>query len=119
MGPRSGDLIHFSYVRRGLFRVLIDSTSAGIQGGVSLLPATCSAPVMKGAVSPVDGQLYITGFTLWGTNANRLSAFTRLRYTGQPFHLSEVVGGIKEVNVLLFGDKIDPLSALVLSATSG
>ncbi|SHG07186.1 Cytochrome c2 [Fodinibius roseus] len=83
MGPLSGSLVHLSYGRPGLFKILIDSTGGTVQGGIADIPADYPAPTMKGAVSPADGQLYLTGFTLWGTNSSGISAFTRLRYTGR------------------------------------
>lgn len=82
MGPLNGNMIHFSYGRPGLFKVLMDSTAHGVQGGVSLIKGHYPAPTMKGAISPKDGQLYVTGFSLWGTNTSTISAFTRIRYTG-------------------------------------
>jgi cytochrome c2 len=82
MGPLNGEMIHFSYGRPGLFRVLMDSTANGVQGGVSFLKGQYPAPTMKGAINPEDGQLYVTGFSLWGTNTSTISALTRIRYTG-------------------------------------
>jgi cytochrome c2 len=89
MGPLNGDMIHFSYGRPGLFRVLIDSSSNGIQGGVSVIKGHYPAPTMKGAINPEDGQVYVTGFSLWGTNTSTISAFTRMRYTGMESLLPE------------------------------
>jgi cytochrome c2 len=87
MGPLNGDMIHFSYGRPGLFRVLFDSTSSGVQGGVSVLPGSYPAPTMKGLISPSDGQLYIAGFALWDTNSDGLTSFLRMRYTGLPNYM--------------------------------
>lgn len=107
MGPLSGDLIHLSYGRPGLFRVLIDSTGSGVQGGVSLIPGKYPAPAMKGAVSPADGQLYITGFTLWGTNSEGLAGFARLRYTGMPSYVPESFKVRERGVVLRFSEELD------------
>lgn len=89
MGPLNGDLIHFSYGRPGLFKIFIDSTGSGIQGGISVIPGKFSAPTMKGAMNPDDGQLYIAGFTLWGTNSEGVAALSRLRYTGMESMIPE------------------------------
>lgn len=89
MGPLNGEMIHFSYGRPGLFRVLMDSTANRVQGGVSFLEGHYPAPTMKGAINPGDGQLYVAGFSLWGTNTSTISAFTRFRYTGAESHLPE------------------------------
>lgn len=111
MGPLSGSLIHFSYGRPGLFKILIDSTDNAVQGAIADIPAEYPAPTMKGAVSPGDGQLYVAGFTLWGTNSSGISAFTRLRYTGersllpQAFHARD--GGV----ILRFDTELDKEAA--------
>jgi len=116
MGPLSGGLIHFSYGRPGLFRVLVDSTGSGMQGGVTLIPGRYPAPVMKGSVSPSDGQLYATGFTLWGTNSEGMTAFIRLRYTGMPNYMPESFrvrdGGV----VLRFDIELDEISVTDISS---
>jgi hypothetical protein len=35
-------------------------------------------------VNPSDGQLYVTGFQIWGTVAKQVSGLARLRHTGAP-----------------------------------
>lgn len=87
MGPMSGELIHFSYGRPGLFHVVIDSSDSGIQGGTSFIDAHYPMPTMKGTVHPEDGQLYIGGFTLWGTNSEGMTGLLRMRYTNQAHYL--------------------------------
>ncbi len=89
MGPLNGEMIHMSYGRPGLFRVTIDSTGKGVQGGISLLKGHYPAPTMKGVINPTDGQLYVTGFSLWGTNTSTISALLRIRYTGMESHFPE------------------------------
>ncbi|KQS31021.1 DUF6797 domain-containing protein [Dyadobacter sp. Leaf189] len=87
MGPLSGSLIHFSFGQPGLFRVLIDSASKVVQGGVSFINANYPAPTSKGAMNPADEQLYVTGFNLWGSSSTGISSLLRLRYTGKPSYL--------------------------------
>lgn len=89
MGPLNGELVHLSYGRPGLFRILFDSTETSVQGAASLIPAEYTAPTMKGAISPGDGQMYIAGFSLWGANTEEISALLRVRYTGQPSYQPE------------------------------
>ena len=89
MGPLNGEMIHLSYGRPGLFRVMIDSTGQGVQGSVSFLPGHYPAPTMKAAVNPGDGQVYVAGFSLWGVNTSTISAFSRMRYTGMESFLPE------------------------------
>ena len=82
MGPLNGQIVHLSYGRPGLFKVLIDSTHNRLQGGASAIHGIYKAPAMKGAVNPADGLLYVTGFSLWGSNTSEISSLFRLRYTG-------------------------------------
>ena len=111
MGPLSGDLIHFSFGRPGLFRVLMDSTSQGIQGGLSMIHADYPAPTSKGTTNPQDGQLYVAGFNLWGSNSKGLSALLRLRYTGKPSYMVNHFEAGKQGIVLSFDSPLDPATA--------
>ena len=111
MGPLSGSLIHFSFGRPGLFRVLIDSTSAILQGGVSIIHAHYPAPTSKGAMNPVDEQLYITGFNLWGSTSNGISSLLRLRYTGKPSYLPAMIRAGKQGVMLGFDSELDAETA--------
>ncbi len=115
MGPLSGDLIHFSYGRPGLFRVLIDSTEQGVQGGVIVIPANYPVPTMKGTVHPSDGQLYIAGFTLWGTNSDGMTGLLRLRHTGQPSYMLNSFKVRQQGIALRFDSELDPESASEIS----
>jgi mono/diheme cytochrome c family protein len=83
MGPLSGNMMHLSYGKPGIFKVLMDSTSDAVQGAVSFIDANYPAPTMKGDVSPKDGQLYVGGFSLWGSDSEVISSLIRLRYTGK------------------------------------
>jgi len=110
MGPLNGSMVHFSYGRPGLFKVLIDSVGQRIQGGVSLIPGDYPAPTMKGAINPEDGQLYLTGFSLWGTNTRTISALGRLRYTGQESLLPQKFA-VREGGIMLgFDVELDQAS---------
>lgn len=108
MGPLSGDLIHFSFGRPGLFRVLVDSTLQGIQGGLSMIHADYPAPTSKGTTHPQDGQLYVAGFNLWGSNSKGVSALLRLRYTGKPSYMVNKFEAGKQGLVLRFDSPLDP-----------
>ncbi|TLV02163.1 DUF6797 domain-containing protein [Dyadobacter luticola] len=88
MGPLNNSLIHFSFGTPGLFRVLIDSTSKITQGAVSFINANYPAPTSKGVMNPVDEQLYVTGFNLWGSASTGISSLLRLRYTGKPSYMA-------------------------------
>jgi glucose/arabinose dehydrogenase/mono/diheme cytochrome c family protein len=112
MGPLNGNLVHFSFGRPGLFRVLIDSSSKIIQGGVSVIHADYPAPTSKGAMNPADGQLYIAGFNLWGSSSNGISALLRLRYTGKQSYMPSEFRAVKQGIVLGFDVELDNNSAV-------
>lgn len=115
MGPLSEDLIHMSYGRPGLFRILIDSTISGAQGGVSVIPGHYPVPTMKGAVHPSDGQLYAAGFTIWGTNADKMTGLLRLRYTGQPSYMPKYFSVRQHGVFLSFDSELDQNSVRDIS----
>lgn len=111
MGPLSGQMVHLSYGKPGLFKVLIDSTSDAVQGGVSDIPGEFPAPTMKGEISPDDGQLYVGGFSLWGSNSDVVSSLIRLRYTGNKSLLPQGFS-VRERGILLeFWTELDPEAA--------
>lgn len=107
MGPLNGNLIHFSFGRPGLFRVLIDSTTSVVQGGVSVINANYPAPTSKGAMNPADEQLYVAGFNLWGSSSNGISALLRLRYTGKPSYMPNHFRAGKQGIMLRFDSPLD------------
>ena len=111
MGPLNGGLLHLSYGRPGLLRVLFDTTSAGIQAALSVMPIEFPAPLIKGAVNPLDGNVYLAGFALWGTRSTGYSAITRLRYTGLPSAQPVAFQARREGVVIRFGVEVDAAAA--------
>ncbi|KAA0991922.1 DUF6797 domain-containing protein [Dyadobacter aurulentus] len=112
MGPLNGNLIHFSFGTPGLFRVLIDSTSKIMQGGVSYINAYYPAPTSKGALSPVDEQMYVTGFNLWGSASTGISSLIRLRYTGKQSYMPSQFRAGNQGIIIGFDTEIDKSTAL-------
>jgi len=84
MGPLNNQLVHISFAKPGLYKVLIDTTDQTLQGGVSYIPAHYPTPLSKGAMRKKDGFPYFTGFNLWGSSSKGISSLLRLRYTGKP-----------------------------------
>jgi mono/diheme cytochrome c family protein len=87
MGPLNDALVHIGYNKPELFRVLIDERRAKPQAAVVSVTRAFDYPPLNGSVNPADGQLYITGFQIfgWGTTATRLAGLGRVRYTGAAF----------------------------------
>ncbi|WP_353197855.1 cytochrome c, partial [Parapedobacter defluvii] len=111
MGPLNGQMVHFSFGRPGIFRVLIDTVQAVLQGGVTFIDTYYPAPVMKGEIHPKDGLLYIAGFNNYASNSTGISALTRLRYTGKPSYLVNGIFNTKQGIVLSFDTPLDQQSA--------
>lgn len=111
MGTLNNALLHFSFGRPGVFKVLVDTTSLGLQGGVILIPANYVAPTIKGAVGPADGQLYVAGLNLFGSNSTGVTAIQRLRYTGKPSYMLSGFKAGKEGIVLTFDSPLDEVAA--------
>lgn len=108
MGPLDDALVHFSFGKPGLFRVLIDSTEQGLQGGVAPLPLQLSTPILKGALSPQDGQLYMAGFNLLGSSSEGISAIQRLRYTGKKSYMPKGLTIGRQGVIVSFDTPLDP-----------
>lgn len=83
-GPMQGDLLHLSYGKSSIYRVLYEEQGSLAQGGVVRIPVQLGSSGMRGRFHPTDGQLYVCGLRGWQTNAARLSAFQRIRYSGKP-----------------------------------
>ena len=125
MGPVNDELIHIGYNRPELFRVL-GSNWPHPRGGdlksPSDAPATASRrpmaavvsfsrdfdfPTLNAAVNPADGQLYVTGFQVWGTVVKKISGLARVRYTGKPRVLLKEVTPTHKGLILRFNAKLD------------
>ncbi|WP_353128414.1 cytochrome c [Parapedobacter pyrenivorans] len=111
MGPLNGALLHLSFGRPGIFNVLIDTTSQGLQGGVTYIRGNYVAPTINGAMGPSDGQLYIAGLNLFGSNSTGIAAIQRLRYTGKPSYMLSAFKAGSEGVVLMFDSPLDEVSA--------
>jgi cytochrome c2 len=111
LGFDGGALFHMSYGRPGVFRVYFDSTTAGVQGSLVPLVHDFHYPLLRGTVSPLDGQLYLAGFQIWGSNAEGISGLERIRYTGKPGTLPTAVHAGKQGLLLSFAVPLDRAAA--------
>jgi cytochrome c2 len=111
LGFAGGALFHMSYGRPGVFRVYFDSTTAGVQGSLVPMVHDFHYPLLRGTVSPQDGQLYLAGFQIWGSNAEGISGLERLRYTGKPGTLPTAVHAGAQGLLLSFAVPLDRATA--------
>jgi cytochrome c2 len=107
MGPVDGELIHIGYNRPELFRVLQNTHFAKPQAALVSFSREFDFPTLNAIVNPADGQLYVTGFQVWGTVVKRLSGLARVRWTGKPRVLLEDVTPTDKGLVLRFNAKLD------------
>jgi glucose/arabinose dehydrogenase/cytochrome c2 len=112
MGPVNDELIHIGYNRPELFRVLMKKPSpSGLsrpQAAVVSFSRDFDFPTLNAVINPADGQLYITGFQVWGTVATKLSGLARMRWTGKPRVLLKEVTPTDKGVLLRFNEKLDP-----------
>ncbi|MFM1767945.1 MAG: hypothetical protein RJA22_474 [Verrucomicrobiota bacterium] len=115
MGPFNDALIHFGYYRPEIFLVRLQERTARPQASVVSVTRDLAFPPLNGAVNPADGQLYVTGFQIWGTEAPQVSGLARVHHTGRPSTLPREVVPMREGVLLSFDVPVDPASATNLS----
>lgn len=84
-GPFQGDMLHLSYGKCALFKVMYEDMGDGLlQGGVVQFPLGFETGICRARFNPKDNQLYVAGLKGWQTTATKDGAFQRVRYTGKP-----------------------------------
>lgn len=78
-GLKTGEMLHLSYGKSSIYRVLPVEGRAKPQAGVVKLPIKLRSSAMRARFHP-DGSLYVLGFRGWQTNAASEGAFQRVRY---------------------------------------
>ncbi len=111
MGPLNETMIHFGYYRPEIFAVLSNPQRSPTQAAVVSVTRDLNFPPMSGAVNPIDGQLYFTGFQIFGSSAPQISGLGRLRYTGAPATLPREVIALTNGIFLCFDVKLDERTA--------
>jgi hypothetical protein len=107
-GAFQGDMLHLSYGKCDLFKVMHESVDGVMQGGVVKFPLTFESGVMRGRFSPFDGQLYLAGLRVWQSSGAREGAFHRVRYTGKPVHLPDELRVKPNGVEITFTQPLDP-----------
>lgn len=110
-GPLSGALLHLGYYRPEVFRVCLNDRGSRKQAAVVSITRDLRFPLLAGAVNPVDGQVYLAGFQIWGTTAPDISGLARLRYTGGASSLLRELVPMREGVLLRFDDAVDAVEA--------
>lgn len=80
MGPLNNRPILLSYQPPRIMQLHTDLDELAIQGGATPLDLNIgSNPLLKAAINPADGLLYLTGFKVWGSLAQNATFFGRVR----------------------------------------
>jgi hypothetical protein len=104
-----GDLLHLSYGKCRLFKVLIDSSDPqNVQGGVVRFPPKFDSGAMRARMNPADGQLYVCGLRGWQSEAATDACFQRVRYTGKPVYMADGMKVRKDGIELTFTQPLNP-----------
>ena len=118
MGSLNDALIHIGYNRPEVFVTRIHERGSRPQAAVISITRDFTLSPLAGAVNPVDGQLYVAGFQVWGTSAARVSGLARVRYTGAPCTLPREVVATDKGVLLRFDTPLDPASVTPDSFTA-
>ncbi len=111
MGPLNDALILIGYYRPEVFLVRIDHRARPFRAAVASLTNDFDFAPLAGGVNPADGQLYVAGFRIWGTEARDISGLARIRYTGAPTTLPRDVTPAREGVLLRFDVALDRRAA--------
>jgi len=111
MGPLADQPVLLSFNPPRLFQIHAEVNEFVSQGGVTPLPLALDDPLLKGAINPADGLLYLTGFNIWGTKAKGKTFLGRVRPNPKrtwaiPTHAQVAKRGV----FLRFDTTLDPQS---------
>lgn len=106
-GLKTGELLHLSYGKSSIYRVLPVAGNGKPQAGVVKLPVQLRSSAMRARFHP-DGSMYVIGFRGWQTNAASEGAFQRVRHIPDvPLNLPEKLGYTEKGVTLTFPVKLD------------
>ncbi len=111
-GPFSRDLLHLSYGKSTLFKVMKEEVDGQWQGAAVRFPLRFDSGVMRGRFNTHDGQLYLAGLRVWQSNGARFGAFHRVRYTGKPVHMPTELKVAKDGIRITFTNPLDATTAV-------
>ena len=107
-GPLSQTMFHLSYGQSSIMAVLHETVNGQVQGGVVKVPLTFGSGLMRGAVNPKDGQLYVCGLKGFQTNAGLEGCVQRVRATKTKAAFPVALAVKKDHLVISFSEKLDP-----------
>jgi len=111
MGTLNDALIHLGYTRPEMFLVRMNGRGTRPQAAVISLTRNLEFAPLNGAVNPRDGQLYVTGFQIWGSIAKKISGLVRMRHTALPSTSPREIAPMDKGILLRFDVALDPKKA--------
>lgn len=110
-GQKPGELWYLSYGQSSLLHILPEEVDGQMQGGATRMPWHFQSGSMRARFNPADGQLYVCGFQGWQTNARKLTAFERVRYTGKKQYTPTALHVKDNTIQITFGEPLSKESA--------
>lgn len=110
-GPWEGRMLHLSYGHCVMYGVSMEAVDGVSQGAVIKFPLRFPSGIMRGRFSPKDGQLYVSGLSVWQSDASKVGCFSRVRYTGAPLVMVSDLHVLKDAIQLKFTGPLDEASA--------
>jgi len=110
-GPFAGDLLHMSYGKSSLFKVMKEEVNGQMQGGCVRFPIKFSSSAMRARFNKADGQLYVMGLRGWQSNAGKEGGFDRVRYTGKPVQMPTELHATTRGMKITFTNPLDAAAA--------
>lgn len=106
-GLKPGEMLHLSYGKSSIYRVLPAPGGNKPTAGVVKLPIQLRSSAMRARFHP-DGSMYVVGFRGWQTNAASEAAFQRVRHNPDiALTLPEKLGITQTGVTLAFPVKLD------------
>jgi mono/diheme cytochrome c family protein len=79
LGALHQSILYIEYKRPSLIKIFIPEEGEIIQTAGLPLGLDFEVPLLKGAINPADGMVYMVGFQIWDSFASRLEGICRLR----------------------------------------
>lgn len=108
LGSLEGHLLHLGYFKSAVFEAFIPHDEK--QAAVVPLPWKLDIPILKGAMHPKDGSLFLCGLQIWGAEAPKISGLKRVRLTAKSNPQPVDVRAVQEGVVLQFSEPLDEFS---------
>ena len=108
-GLRPHELIHLSYGKSTLYRVLKEEVDGTPQGGVVRIPVKLKSSAMRARFHQ-DGSMYVLGYRGWQTNAATPQAFHRIRYNNKPVTIPDQLKATDKGLYIRFEKELDASS---------